>query len=493
MNIIAVYSDKVFQSHEKPMANQQVIPFGITFVATVLKKAGHNVNTLFISPATDIPKEIGRMIKEHNPTMFVFTAVTSQYPVIVQAAREVKKIDPSIYNALGGHHASLAPQDCIVEEAFDSVCVTEGENAALEMARMLQAGQRPAGIENLWIRREDGSIEKNRMARLNEDLDALPFIDRDLWVPWMMEAGTILPIIISRGCPYRCTYCTNHAMSKLAEGRYLRFRSFDNILAEMNEVLERWPTITQIYFEAETFGANLKYALNFLERLKEFNATRERPIEWGFNLNVTKKTMNNQQLWQAMQEAGVGYVNVGLESGSERVRKEVLRRPEHSNDDIVQFCDNARKHNVDVCFSVLIGIPGETLEDYNETVDLVLRSDPAHCYPYILFPYPGTDMHETAKKMGLLDHDIDNTAERSRAVLDLPGFSKWRIQWEFIMFHWKTRKGSWPMIKRIAYTAKNGVKVFPSLFSEVLHIARTNPLARFFYRKYSNAPDASSV
>ncbi|MDH4183729.1 MAG: hypothetical protein OEV92_05875, partial [Nitrospinota bacterium] len=162
-------------------------------------------------------------------------------------------------------------------------------------------------------------------------------------------------------------------------------------------------------------------------------------------------------------------------------------------DDIVQFCDNARKHNVEVYFSVLIGIPGETLADYNETVDLVRRSNPAHCYPYILFPYPGTDMFETARKMGLLDKEIDHTAERSRAVLDLPGFSKWRIQYEFIMFHYKTRKGRWPMYQRLAYTAKNGIKLFPNVFSEIIHIGRTNMLARFLYRKLSNAPDAQSV
>ncbi|MDH4183820.1 MAG: B12-binding domain-containing radical SAM protein, partial [Nitrospinota bacterium] len=463
------------------------------FVGTVLKKAGNDVRTLFISPGTDIPAAIKGYIDDFKPTMFCFSAVTSQYPVILQAAKEVKKLDPNLYTIIGGHHASLAPDEVMGAGVFDAVCITEGEAAVLQVAKALDDGRRPAGIENLWIRRPDGTVEKNRMAKLNEDLDELPFIDRDLWVPWMMEPGTLSTIIVSRGCPYRCTYCSNHAMSKLAEGKYLRHRSFDNILAEMREVLSRWPGITHIYFEAETFGANLKYALEFLARLREFNALREKPIKWGFNLNVTKKTMNNLELWAAMQAANVGYVNVGLESGSERMRKEVLRRPEHSNDDIVQFCDNARKHNVEVYFSVLIGIPGETLADYNETVDLVRRSNPAHCYPYILFPYPGTDMFETARKMGLLDKEIDHTAERSRAVLDLPGFSKWRIQYEFIMFHFKTRKGRWPMYQRLAYTAKNGIKLFPNVFSEIIHIGRTNMLARFLYRKLSNAPDAQSV
>jgi len=162
-----------------------------------------------------------------------------------------------------------------------------GEYPTLEYVEALAGGNAPAGITNLWIR-STGGWERNPPRPFLEDLDGLPFPDRDIWQEWVIpgrtDRFTVLP---GRGCPFLCTYCSNHALKKVVPGKYVRFRSADNVLRESEALTRRSPELQEIYFEVETIGFDKTWALELCDRLARWNDKRERPLTFWINLRVT--------------------------------------------------------------------------------------------------------------------------------------------------------------------------------------------------------------
>ena len=104
---------------------------------------------------------------------------------------------------LGGHHASLAPDQAIECPNLDALCVSEGDSAVVQLASQLGEGEWPSGIPNLWIRHpETREIEKNPTARFNEELDTIPHVDRTLWEAWIANPHEEASVLVGRGCPY---------------------------------------------------------------------------------------------------------------------------------------------------------------------------------------------------------------------------------------------------------------------------------------------------
>ena len=128
------------------------IPFGISIIATVLKVAKQDVDLFVISPVAPVRKIIEDYIREKKPQLFCLSAVSSQFPPIECVAALIKELDPDIFVVLGGHHASLSPDQAIKCPNLDAICVSEGDSAVVELARQLEDEKWPTEIPNLWIR-----------------------------------------------------------------------------------------------------------------------------------------------------------------------------------------------------------------------------------------------------------------------------------------------------------------------------------------------------
>jgi hypothetical protein len=139
-------------------------------------------------------------------------------------------------------------------------------------------------------------------------------------------------------------------------------------------------------------------------------------------------------------------VKIGLESGSEIIRREILKR-NYSNKDIIDAVSLARKYGLKVFFYNLIGIPGETLSDFKETLRINRICMPDVSIPHVFFPYPGTELYNLCKDFKLLPKVLDTDLERCKATLDLKGFSKKQIQDSYVWFDYDVYKGYKPMYK----------------------------------------------
>jgi radical SAM superfamily enzyme YgiQ (UPF0313 family) len=247
-------------------------------------------------------------------------------------------------------------------------------------------------------------------------------------------------------------------LRRLAPGRYVRYRSPANIVAEIEDFVARYPEAVQVYLEVETFGQDLAWAFELCGSLEEMNRERERPLQFGSNLRVTPRT-DFEPLFEAFARAGFRFVNIGIESGSERIRREVLKR-NYSNRDIIKAVTSAHSHGLEVGTYNLIGLPGETRRDFRETVRLNRECQPDWFLLAVFFPYPGSDLHRAAEEQGLLRGDPDADLERRKPVLKLPGFSKRQIKRRLTWFAMMIYRGHKPL-GAILYVTFLG-KVFSS-------------------------------
>ncbi|MBT3225132.1 MAG: radical SAM protein [Deltaproteobacteria bacterium] len=466
MNVCCVYTVEDYVSIEKPLHSFESIPFGIAFIATALKQAKHDISMLVITPGADYYNLLERHIKKHLPKLICLTAVASQYTIILDIARAVHQIDSAINIIIGGHHASLNPSEVLIEDCFDAVCIGEGERAVVEYASQIKSGiNLPSNINNLWIKnRANNSIEKNDRNPFVQDLDSLPFIDRSMWEDLIDDKSRLASILLGRGCPNKCTYCSNHALAKLSEGKYVRFRSPENIVEELKQLIQDFPEVTKVYLEVETLSINLKYVDALCEQLKKFNAGLQNPPRYGVNLTMRKKLLENDEFLPKLKAANFEFINIGLESGSERVRREILKRPKYDNGSLIKFCNLAKEVGIEANLFVLVGIPGETLSDFKETIACTRECNPQHVHLSIFYPYPGTDLFFMARDMGVLQNGtLKPVFERRTANLDLPGFSKKQIQREFLLFYYNVYKGRLPFYKIASRVIRELVFLYPML------------------------------
>ncbi len=465
MNILCIYSVETYVSEQKPLASPTDIPFGISYIATSLKKAGFSPRMMVFCHKSNYKKMIKSYISQYKPKMFCLTAVTSQYQYIYKIAGFIKEIAPESFAVIGGHHVTLNPEIAIKGSAFDALCTGEGEKAIVEYALQVASNREPSRINNMWIRnRESGAIEKNPQSNFIQNLDELPYIDRNIWKEWIGDVGTTFTVLAGRGCPHRCTYCSNHALARVSRGKYLRFRSPGNIVGEIKEIVKEYPSIRTIYIEIETMGADIKYAYNLCVALSLLNKDLEHPLTFGINMAVSQRLVGNRELFEHLRSANFRFVTIGLESGSKRVREEILRRPKYSNADIIAFSKMAREYGIEIHMQVMVGFPGETKKDFKETISCARDCNPELASLSIFYPYPGTDLYKITKDMGLIpDHIVAPENERTKAPISFPDFSRTAIQREYYLFYLKVYIGKRALIKVLAMVLRNYIYSHPSL------------------------------
>jgi radical SAM superfamily enzyme YgiQ (UPF0313 family) len=472
--IACVFSVEIYGTAKRPLESWRKVPYGLSVIAACLEAAGHQVRCWVLCPATDIRAFAMEMVRDFGCDCVAASAVSTQFPVVTSLCDEVKRIDPRILTVVGGAHPSLNPNDAIAHPAVDAVCVGEGEKAMVAIAAALDRHEQPRSIAGMWFKMGDGAaLDRTPPLPFETQIDELPLINLKHWEPWVKEMDRSFRIVVGRGCPFACTYCSNHALRRVTTGKYLRVRSPESILQELRRLVDAYPDVNQVFLEAETITAIPGFAIELCKRLAEFNSERANPIVFRANMTVTTRLaqseMQTEELLSAYRSANLIYINIGLESGSERIRKEILNRPGYTNADLIKFCQTAKKHGIKISLFVLLGLPTETVQDYLTTVKVLRECDPNTIYESIYYPYPGTKLYDLAAEMRLFDPaTIDTRSERTRAHLKLKDFPQWRVRFEYIFITWRVfhaRKGLLMVASLMAYKA---LSITPRMLSVAL-------------------------
>jgi len=472
MHILFVYSLHSADS-ARPVPDWIRAQFGISYISAVLKAHGHRTRLVVLSTCDSAASNCRRMeaaIAEFGPSLICFTAIATQYPLILAVARHLRQNHTRAFLLIGGVHATLQPHS-VMAGPFDALCLGEGEYATLELVEALERGGGPRGIRNLWVRTDEDRIEKNETRPFLEDLDQLPFPDRDMWKPWIRQPDMREAVILAgRGCPYDCSYCSNHALRRVAAGSYVRMHSPGNISAEIRHLRADHPKLGSISFGMETTGANKRWLLELCDELKRLASTMP-PIDYEANLRVSAVSADDE-LFRAMAEANFREIAIGLESGNERLRRQVLRR-DYTNEDFLNTAELAHKYNIRVGVYNMIGIPGETHAEHMETVRLNRAAKADVDFTCIFFPYPGTELHKLCREQGLIGREddlADAAAERTRSFFDLPGYSRLEVEKDWFWFAYRVHGGTKNLIIALL---RSYIVSHPALRSAVRKLRRT--------------------
>jgi len=483
MKILFVYSLDDVQSIQTPIRAWTSVQFGISYISSILKEHGHQTQLLVLGDNQWKASEnlLRTTMEEFDPRLVCFTAVYSQYAFIEKIAALTKSQWPEKYLLIGGVHATLQPEE-VSGGPFDAICVGEGEYPTVELCDQLESQIEPHGIANLWIKSPAGNIERNQPRDFLEDLDQLPFPDREMWKPWMKEQlGGDLALLLGRGCPYDCTYCSNHALRNVAQGKYVRMRSPENILQEVAFLHERYPH-RSMYFEVETIALNKNWLVELCNQLTTFNSTISQAISFGCNIRISPR-IKDESLFAALEKANFYKLNIGLESGSEKIRRDVLKRI-YSNDDFLEIVSLARKYGLKIFVFNMIGLPGESLDDHKETISLNRLCQPDGHYTGIFYPYPGTELYNICIQQDLIKGTLDVQNERRQPVIELPEFSKAQIRRAYTWFDYHVYRGHKPLWKVVILVLMVKVRsnsVTNSLFRKIVQL----PVLRYFRAKFA--------
>ncbi len=410
--------------------------FGIGMLSAVLKAHGHTARLHTLFGRYD-PEPLRRAIAEFQPGLIALSAVSPQFRHVKQLFRDLQPFPA--FTILGGPHATLAP-DCLETiPGLDAVCVGEGEFPLLDLANALERGGDPAAIPGLWVKTRDRGLVRNPTRPFLEDLDALPFPDRELFDYQRIIASDFHTALFmfSRGCPYNCTFCSNHALRGKQAGRYVRFRSVDSCLAEIRAVTARY-RMASLYFNDDCFTAQRAFVEAFCERY---------PAEFSlpFAINARPETMDDA-VCRRLHAAGCRRISIGVESGSERFRREVLGRRQ-SNACIEAAFAACRRAGIKTKSFNIVGFPYETPADFEETVALNARLQPDSVILGIFEPYPGTQLAEACLKEGWLPADTPDAwfLGRMDTALDMPQFPRRAILRAFRRFAYRVYRRRAPL------------------------------------------------
>lgn len=393
---------------------------GIGSLSSVLKRRGHQTSLCHLTAKPQTPA-LFEKIEAFKPELIGFSTVTSLFPYVRELSNFLKEKYPNTTIICGGIHPTLHP-DCINEaEGLDAICRGEGEYALAELVEKMEAGKDYFNTLNFWFKSGTGII-RNPLRPLIDDLDELPFPDRKIF-----NHQGLIDIIhgfarffSGRGCPFNCTYCSNHAVRKLYEGlgRYVRRRTVENTLEEIRQVTERY-RVYKVAFDDDTFTLDKEWVQEFCsEYKKRFNLP--------FVCNIRVGACDRDTL-QNLKEAGCERVNVGIESGNPYIRNEILKR-NMTNEQIKQTLRDAREVGLRINTGNMVGLPFETPAIFEETIKLNKELKPDGCGIHIYYPYPSTELGELCRKKGWIRDDTPVAfVERADSILGLPSFKREEI------------------------------------------------------------------
>lgn len=369
--------------------------FGIEYLSSVLKNAGHETELIFdpgagdieykfkvIERIFDITEKMIQKAKAYKPDLIAFSSITNLYPWVSKMAGLIKK-NMDVPIIVGGLHPTLLPDFVIKNPSIDMICIGEGEEALIELVDSMQKGKINYATRNIWFK-IDGQIIKNPARPLIQDLDSLPFPDKALFKKYGCFSERVF-IMTSRGCPFQCTYCFNSYYRKLLNTSgfpYVRRRSVGNVIDELKFFKSKYPT-KEVYFCDDIFTMDDKWINNFCSIYKK-------EINLPFKAFVHPRTVK-KEVMRLMRDAGCIYVDIGVEAGSEEVRKRVLKRM-MSNQDIINAANILKEIGIDFCTLNMLGLPTETKQQMYETLELNMRLKPEGTIVAIFYPYPKTEL-----------------------------------------------------------------------------------------------------
>lgn len=398
-------------------ADDEVWASGMRSISSTLRQAGHRTTMIFAG-TTDVPVDesvthgIAALAEDCE-----LIGISSMSRGSVRAKKLIAGLRPLGKPIVwGGIHPTLFPEDCVGHA--DLVCRGEGEGFMVDLVERLASGRDLADIPNGAYLSEGRTI-LNDLRPLIAELDDLPLLDFSFENEYVLDpTGALVPnagmkenprflFSGSRGCNNNCTYCSNSQLKAIyrGHGRYVRRMSIPRFVHAAKEYLRLFPRATHIYFTDEDFFARP------LEEMSELAETYPGEVGLPFECMASPRQITDEKVALAVK-AGMFQVDVGLESGSERTRREVFNR--HVDDETQLRAASAINRYAPgiAMYFLILGNPYEERQDLLDGVRLLEKLPPPFkLRGYNLVFIPGTRLFERACQDGIIQGMHDSAFE----------------------------------------------------------------------------------
>lgn len=394
-----------------PIDTRTTPHLGLAYLAAVSEKRGDEV-VIFDADVERQP--VTEFIQEFRPHIVGITANTPQVKQAWRTARAIKEVT-DVPVVLGGPHVSVLPEESCEKPYVDIVVRGEGEDSWIDICKRLErflqdqpqycseAFFHPeneifAHCFGITYRTSDGQIHNNPDRASIADLDGLPWPAYHLF---KMDRYTNLQpatdhvngarsfsIMTSRGCPYRCTFCSQSIMPIK-----WRSRSPENVIAEWRHLVEDMGA-QEIGILDDSANIRVKRMEELGRALIENNLNH---VPWIF-VNGIRANLASKELLMLLKTAGLKRVAFGVETGDEDILLSIDKKVDH--DTIRQAFKNAKDVGLETIAFLIIGLPGETRETMQRTIDFAIELDPLIANFSMMTPYPGTKVYEIVKRQG---------------------------------------------------------------------------------------------
>ena len=413
--------------------------FGIRCIGSYLRKGGINVDLIFLPPLLEkIRPGRGAIHLLDDKVLDEFVELCSEMDLIgisfltyyfdkaVQLTRAFQeKIGKPVM--WGGVHPTIKPDEGV--GIADYVCVGEGEEAMLEFCQRMEKGEDLSDVRNICYKK-DFRVIKNEIRPLVQDIDRIVEPDYEIEHHYfhdtkdnrivrlndelLREVMSLGPLSVgrvryhyntmaSRGCPYACAYCCNNYYKKIYSGeKYLRWRTVNNFISELERICERFPFINAFNFFDDSFFSMPDGMMT------EFCEIYRDKFLYPFTSQSTPRGAGIRKL-DMLVDAGLRRVELGIQSGSERINKMYNRN--FRENEVLEAASNINRHKrvmMPPDYHLILDNPWETEEDVLETLDLVLKlPKPYFLKPSSLVLYPETGVYHKAIDEGMISKELE--------------------------------------------------------------------------------------
>lgn len=336
--------------------------------------------------------EIIRKIETISPVLVGLSVYTVNINDGLALAKVLKNSLPEIKIVMGGPHATLAVDDCILSENVDFVIRKEGEATLLELLEAIRTEQKLISYEDVsgLVFKRDGHVVQNPLRLAISDMDILPLIKRELYN--IEKYGNIVNIHTSRGCPGNCIYCAGTALS----GVHYRMRDIENVFLEVVYLKVRLKErLSKIFIVDDTFTAISERVNTFVELLGKYKLS----LKWRFQSRVDAIS---EELLDRVASAGCVQILYGIESGSQYVLNKISKDIDLKV--AKEVIDLTYRKKILPELSFIIGHYCDTKETMEETFNFIKEMYEKYKTEINLFyntPYPGTRQYTGREKLGM--------------------------------------------------------------------------------------------
>ncbi|MFH0820056.1 MAG: radical SAM protein [bacterium] len=367
-------------------------PLGLAYLAANLEKHNFQVSIIDSIALEWGINEIVDNFKKEAPDLIGITVLTPAYEIAKNLIIKIKEELPNCKIIIGGAHATALAKESLLDiKELDYVCVGEGENTIVDLVKFLSDELPLAQIDGLVYRGEKEEIIFNQPRKFETNLDnfpppaihLLPMDKYKLTASRVKGPGFCPTLIIARGCPFNCAFCSHPF------GRSFRHHSTERILSELTELINKYQ-VSQVNFEADTLTVNKKFLIDLCQALidKGYNKI----ISWTCESRVDTV---DEELLKKMREAGCWQISYGVESGVQRLLDLINKGIKIEK--IEKVFETTKKIGITIRGFFMLGLPTETTEESWQTINFAKKLDPLWAQFTLTTPYPGTPLFEMLK------------------------------------------------------------------------------------------------